>query len=1003
MANNVTETVSANQIEKASEALAKEKAKKQASSNTNGAKNNAEQNKKQTTEQKVQQLSKKAKDAESDVYANIETGIGILETLPQFVDLGLDAITTNSFTFQYSPLGLIIDLLNVVGVTDADIRKFIVDLLVYTLPAIEIGVKGIILSNIKSIVSCAADPRIPKKLRKKTGEKYDNIYGMFNQKYNDERGMLIDLSSIDPEGILFNSPYSERGKNSYFGVYSNELNDFYNDIGLDTNEAKNKKGLYVKSREGNTEFTLDKVNIRQNVKSKWELCRAEDKDAFLWFVINHARFPNPLRAVFYPNSVKINNHTYYCNNGNATIFKPLELQKADLNDPSDLAVGSNIMAQGGVNEISLCIKTDIKENASDTGATDIVKNYFVPVSSDGYSADWYVEPDQYFKGNLGLAGKKNKYNYEKQKAICNIEFVQPTNYKTNYVGGSTQKLRFTILPKPYVYIPCLDEKIQTKPIKRILFDEYGNPDPNGCFSLPTEKTTSDGLPYVRNEKVSPFTDKLAVQKIVESNDFDSKLSSVIKEINDAYNKKGYPSINVAAAKVDITEKYTSSWIDAFYLSVYYRNAESGEDKASKAKYVDFLKECLNLKIQKETQNGLENGYTKLRVGEVSDNCALYIRDVSGETSSDYFLARYNNINDRGFDNSGQNYFAKHLVRCYKGLTVYEFNYDFVMGLKLFSPKVVCAKLLEAATNSSYVSTFKVDINYSKDTTKYQYLGNQQIIEKIVRDIVEKEDAELTDCFYNFSNEEYETMLNETEEKRFHQQPYLNDKTETVDLSDVFEMLSNYPENGTKQEQRTLIENVITAATAKVSSNRNVYAAEDSTKLKINFVENMLQQLTAILVNSILTPKLLLLIAVNKQLMGDGGETFNIKDLLNGMKGLIVAIVKELRDMIIQKLLDYLLDYLGPLAKELLEREVKEKYAVYSEILTQLLGYLKTFQGTYNTVLGVINELKDKYSLLKGKKYSNYDLPTVLDNVDYADIIKNNSDTGNTDSPITNNC
>ena len=991
MENNVTEIVSANQIVKASNAMAKEKAKTQASSNTNGAKNNADQNKKQTTEQQVQSISKQMKDAEGEVYANIETGIGILETLPQFVDLGLDAITTNSFNIQYSPLGLIIDLLNVVGVTDADIKKFLVDFLVYTLPAIEIGVKGIILSNIKSIVSCAADPRIPKKLRKKTGIKLDTIYGMFNQKYNDERGMLIDISSIDPEGILFNSPYSERGKNSYFGVYANELNDFYNSIGLDANEAKK------------TSTPNGEVNVVKSVKSKWELCRAEDKDAFLWFVINHARFPNPLQATFYPNNVVINNHTYYCNNGVATIFKPLELQKGNLNEPSDLSVGSNITVKGGVNEISLCIKTDIKENSNDKGATDIVKNYFVPVSSDGYSADWYVEPDQYFKGNLGLTGKKNEYNYEKQKAICNIEFVQPTNYKTNYVGGSTQKLRFTILPKPYVYIPYVDEKIQTKPIKRILFDEYGNPDPNGCFSLPTEKTTSNGLPYVRNEKISPFTEKLAVQKIVESSDFDSKLSTAISEIGDAYKKTGYPSVNIAAAKVNFANKYKSSEIDAFYLSVYYWDAISDTDKNNKALYVDFLKECLNLKIQKETQNGLENDYTKLRVGEESDNCALYIRDASGETSSDYFLARYDNINDRGFDNSGKNYFAKHLVRCYKGLTVYEFNYDFVMGLKLFSPKVVCAKLLEAATNSSYVSNFKVDINYSKDSTKYQYLGNQQIIEKIVRDIVEKEDAELTDCFYNFTNEEYETMLDETEEKRFHQQPYLNDKTETVDLTDVYDMLSNYPENGTKQEQRTLIENVITAATAKVSSNRNVYAEKDSSKLKLNFAESMLQQLTAILVNSILTPKLLLLVAVNKQLMGDGGETFNIKDLLNGMKGLVVAIVKELRDMIIQKLMDYLLDYLGPLAKELLVREAKEKYAVYTDILNQLLGYLKVAKGAYNTVLGVINELKNKYSLLSDKKYTNYDLPTVLDNVDYADIMKNNSDTDNTNSPITNNC
>lgn len=57
------------------------------------------------------------------------------------------------------------------------------------------------------------------------------------------------------------------------------------------------------------------------------------------------------------------------------------------------------------------------------------------------------------------------------------------------------------------------------------------------------------------------------------------------------------------------------------------------------------------------------------------------------------------------------------------------------------------------------------------------------------------------------------------------------------------MLQEYPEYGTKEEQKKVISNVITAATAKISQTngstlRTAYTTADAKKVKINFTTNI---------------------------------------------------------------------------------------------------------------------------------------------------------------------
>ena len=968
--------------------------------NTEGAKTSAEGNKQNTSsiQDKINQYQKKVKDAEREVYGYIDTAMATLEKLPEYIDFGMDLLSSNSFTFSLSPLALLLDLLNTIGVTDEEIKKWLVNFLVVVLPEVEIGLKASLLANIKSIVSCSADPRIPKQLRQRSGEYYfDKLKYQFSEytgkpKVDKQRGMLIDCDSIDPEGILAYSPYSDKGMNNYFGVINDEMRLFYKNLDV------NHSAFYGTVENADGSISIQRKGNIANGYSKWSLCRAEDKNAFIWFVIHVAKFPSPTPVKIKGQIVTIDGKDFMIDQmgqkgGKTSLFAPLNLNLVS-SGSSTMSVGSTIINESNPNEISLCIGADFEdEDDNYTGETRVIRNQFIPVSSNWNSADWYVDKSQYYNYNLGYKTNKPIADYVNQKPICNLQFMSPTDYQTDYVGGSTQKIKLTILPKPYVYIPYLDTGEPLWRWKRILFDAYGNPDPNGNFSLPTEKMTKDNRPYVHNDNISAIGEAQHIQEALNKFSDNDYRDIMLMVYNEAVS--GKTGMNEVKEAIITKCERKSLYVKALYVAFNSWTPDNSNDFNSetlKAKTLNILNDCYQTLVAKEG-GGSGDTYVELKVGEDKDNCSLFISKKTGE----YFLAETNNPSNREGD------YTKHLIQCYNGLTVYEFNYDYIMGMKLFSPKVVCAKLLDAATNPSYNSTFKIGINKIYDQNEYDYFGNKQRITEIVRKIIETEDTELSDCFFTFDNNQYASMLQQAEDKRYHQQPYLNDKTDTVDLSDVYDILQNYPENDTKQEQETVLSNAISAATAKVTSNQNVYALQDSKKTKLDFATNMLSQLAAILVQSLLSPKVLMLIAVNKQLMSDGGETFNAEEMLNGMKGLVVGIVKELRDLILKKLLDYILDYLGPLSAQLSFRVAKEKTSVYQDILSELLAVLRKDEEYSNRLNSVLQPSLSKHREKNKGKGTDYDLPTVLDNVDYADIIGSPTTEYNTDKPVSNNC
>jgi hypothetical protein len=290
-------------------------------------------------------------------------------------------------------------------------------------------------------------------------------------------------------------------------------------------------------------------------------------------------------------------------------------------------------------------------------------------------------------------------------------------------------------------------------------------------------------------------------------------------------------------------------------------------------------------------------------------------------------------------------------------TIYEFNWDFVNSLKLFDSKVVVARLIDMLTGS-----FVFSANYSVDE-----LVVQGKIGAIVKKIIEADDTQITDCFYTFSNEEYDRLLRTAELKHAGQYPYNGDVNTAITIrpDDLLNSLTGITQNSTLQEKTTIIKNTITQVSTTLAQDGSVYQF-DKFSFGQGLINQLIENLTITLVTSILSPKVMFLFNVNSQMMGNKLPD-SLDDVIESLGNLIIAIVREIKNIIIRELYNFLVEQLRNLIELFTIQITLEAMREYKELLMNLLLMWPFALGVWGlfkkqTVIGQI------------------------DNVNYADII-----------------
>lgn len=198
--------------------------------------------------------------------AKVVGSIGAIQTL---IDNFAALFSIDSYKPGDTSFTFMLNILQILGVSESDLIKWVAKILAGkgtdgVLTSIEYAVKGILLANVKNILTCSMNPMIPDKLM----HKYKDVYG----KEVGGEGIELNLNAIDLYGVLNNCPTSRDGGVFYFdaaeSIYSTDNNIV----------------------DGYTPNQL------------WRSC---DFNAYLWFVINKgSNVGAESRKLYWDNRVK---------------------------------------------------------------------------------------------------------------------------------------------------------------------------------------------------------------------------------------------------------------------------------------------------------------------------------------------------------------------------------------------------------------------------------------------------------------------------------------------------------------------------------------------------------------------------------------------------------------------------------------------------------------------------------------------------------------------------
>ena len=376
------------------------------------------------------------KEMQGDAMASVDTAKAMVDKVLSIMGL---ILTEPSLTLSFStnPIGFLMQILRHLGVTYEDLENWLTNFLIYIIPILEVGTKAFLLTHLKDVVSCSSDPRIPEKYRKKHKAQTD---------YNtsQENGLDIDIETIDYLDKLSVSPLSDYGKYMYFGL--------------------------------------------DGITYAYKFARADDFDAFLWFVIHKGKFPNSSKVTV-GNEGVMDKHTFKGKTNGSSLLGTLVVEPNG--SPSSILLGNTFMYTPQSHVISMCIDAKYDDK------NQIIKNTIVPISDDWSSVNWYARRAYELGKNLGINwGVNNKTNttkykgkerdFSKEFGIVNLQYIDQASSDSPIIGTVNNKLRLTVLPKPLVHVPDLSKGEKPWAFKKLLFNSKGELDPNGKYTLSSE-------------------------------------------------------------------------------------------------------------------------------------------------------------------------------------------------------------------------------------------------------------------------------------------------------------------------------------------------------------------------------------------------------------------------------------------------------------------------------------------------------------------------------------
>ena len=282
-------------------------------------------------------------------------------------------------------------------------------------------------------------------------------------------------------------------------------------------------------------------------------------------------------------------------------------------------------------------------------------------------------------------------------------------------------------------------------------------------------------------------------------------------------------------------------------------------------------------------------------------------------------------------NMSNNDYRKITQNYYYRRTLIEFNTDYVMSLKLFDSKVVTAQLLD-----SLMGLLNIDLNL---TYKQMLIKNE--VKKMVQMIVETDDTVVSDCFFTFTNDDYNAMLEKAELNRAKLFSINGEQntTTTIDPKEILRSLNELDDSAIQSGDTTVIEHALTEISGNITTMNAMEGDAINFGARMNFIENLMNNLAYVITSAVLSPKVYLLILINLEILGKD-TNFNLEGFIGQFKQLIASLIRTIRDQLIKYLVDELMKILGNIATEIAVKIGIEQAQYYYRLMKKIIDCFK---------------------------------------------------------------
>lgn len=306
-------------------------------------------------------------------------------------------------------------------------------------------------------------------------------------------------------------------------------------------------------------------------------------------------------------------------------------------------------------------------------------------------------------------------------------------------------------------------------------------------------------------------------------------------------------------------------------------------------------------------------------------------------------------------------------------SIYKFNKDYIDNIKILKPKMLLTGFVNYMLGYAISTLKSIDINLTKKMIETK-------LSTAIKKIIEADDMEIEDCYTTFSNEEFDSMLEEMLYSRYTSTYYGGEtnKLKKHDIESYIALLDSFNAITTREESITKINRLVTEVMTTSGCSDNTISYGLSATIDGNLLKKLLWAITMPIIESLFTPQVMLLIVINMSLMGivkiedflnnDMSKIMNL--IFNKILGLTKAIVKYVKDAILDLLMKLFLKEVTPLLIKYAGALTIEKLEYWLNLLTEALKCLPKLP---------------RFSISLGKSY--YKQPEFSnDIVNYADIL-----------------